>query len=109
MNTMNHMPRVIVYCLCSTSLLWTFGAHAPAAEREPDNAALLYYQAFLLCPDIDSRPQQVMMALRRDPGGGIADLRKYAQDHQHVIRLLEAGSNVPHCNMAVPWLQRHVL
>lgn len=40
-------------CLVAAVLLCASGAHADIASPGPDNAALLYYQAFLLRPDFD--------------------------------------------------------
>lgn len=76
-----------------------------AADREPDNAALLYYQAFLLCPDVyrgDNIPQEVRWVLNSPSGGNVAELRKYTKDYQYVIQLLEAAYRLPNCNLAVP-------
>ena len=35
-------------------------------------------------------------------GRDIEELRSYTEDYQHVIQLLEAASNMPHCDLAVP-------
>lgn len=75
-----------------------------AAERKPDNAALLYYQAFLTCPDCDDVPLQFRSLSKAD----VADLRKYTKKYQHVIKLLEAADKLPRCNMAIPWLQSEI-
>jgi hypothetical protein len=92
--------------ICIINLLYAsfLSARTTAAKQEPDNAALLYYQAFLTCPDYDDVP----LYLRNRSGADIADLRKYTGDYQHVIKLLEAADKLPYCNMAIPWLQREI-
>ncbi len=96
--------------LLGASCTWTVGLvcalfltiNAPAAEQEPDNAAILYYQAFLLCPDRDDIPDEVRFVVRSPSGADVAELRKHTKGYQHVIQLLEAASKMPYCNLAVP-------
>ena len=100
MNTMNHMRRVIVCCFCSAAVLCMFGPHAPAAQRESDNAAPLYYQAFLMTPYV-SEDDEFVKAIKRSGGPDVEVLRKYTEKYQYTIQLLEAASKLPQCNWAV--------
>jgi len=50
MNKENTINKIVI---CSFIFLCTFGAHAGSLPPDPNNAALLYYQAFLLLPESD--------------------------------------------------------
>ena len=51
MNTRkNFVSKTII---CSAIFLCAFGAHAASLPPDPNNAALLYYQAFMLLPEPD--------------------------------------------------------
>lgn len=89
----------IVVCMLLPSTM------AMLSEAEPDNAALLYYQAFLLCPSNDDVPQEAAGVFRNESGGDAGAYRKFARDYQHVIQLVEAASNMPYCNWAIPYSQ----
>lgn len=81
-----------------------------AEEHKPDNRALLYYQAFLLCPDRDDIPIYVRQKSSDLSVEEVEKLRKYMKDYQHVIQLLEAASSAPRCDMAIPrsqWNMAH--
>ena len=70
------------------------------AEQESDNAAPLYYQAFLLTPYLDIEEQEFVNAMRQSRKN-VAVLRKYTEKYQYTIQLLEDASRLPHCNWAV--------
>jgi len=96
-----------VRCLCTMGLVLTLlpFVHSVAEESEPDNAALLYYQAFLLCPDTHDIPKEIGAVFHAESGGEVGKYREYAKDYQHVIQLVETASNIPNCNWAIPYPQ----
>lgn len=63
----------------------------------PDNAALLYYQAFWNLP---SPGDELSETLYWIPHGGEITLavREYIKDNQKGLELVEAASKIPHCN-----------
>lgn len=66
------------------------------AEPNPDNAALLYYQAFLLQPEFDKAIDDKMNKIF---GGEIADreVRTYLGHCLSMIHLAEIASRIPQC------------
>ena len=97
--------RMVVGSICASLLLGTLGAHAANLPPEPNNAALLYYQAFLLCPDPCDLPVWFGQIFRHDWAQYMGKCREYMKDYQDMIQLVEAASKVPHCNWAIPYLQ----
>ena len=53
MRNINYSGKKAICSICVILALWPPGAHAAISSPEPDNAALLYYQAFLLRPELD--------------------------------------------------------
>jgi len=52
MSNISHGGKLIC-CVFGTIFFCAFGTNADISLPDPDNAALLYYQAFLLRPDLD--------------------------------------------------------
>ncbi|MFB0552358.1 MAG: hypothetical protein ACETWQ_03490 [Phycisphaerae bacterium] len=50
--------------ICCAIFLWTVGAQASTLPPDPDNAALLYYQAFLLRPEPDTAAKELVYKTR---------------------------------------------
>jgi len=92
----------------ATAVLCALPASLAAAEPAVDNAALLYYQAFLRCPSYNNIPADLARGACR--GTGCADdLRDYFKDHpecRDVIELVEAASRMRPCKWGVPLPQR---
>ncbi len=53
MNSIIRNFKKLICSSCAIILFSTFGAYATVSIPAPDNAALLYYQAMLLRPDLD--------------------------------------------------------
>jgi hypothetical protein len=73
---------------------------------DPDNAALLYYQAFLLRPEPD---EDTYWSIDEVVRGGEPDekLREYLNllDCRETIELAEAAAQLPHCNWGIRFSQ----
>jgi hypothetical protein len=67
---------------------------------EVDNAALLYYQAFLSRPELDAAAGLTMNSVLRgaEPDRNI---RSYLQRCRQTIKLAEAATKVPQCNWGI--------
>jgi len=50
--------------ICCVIFLWTVGAQAEKLPPDPNNAALLYYQAFLLRPEPDAAAKELVYGTR---------------------------------------------
>lgn len=83
------------------SALCVLSASATAAPRTADNAALLYYQAFMRCPSLDSFPVEAQSAVFKGTATA-RDVRKYVDESRDVIQFVEAGSQVSRCDWAIP-------
>ena len=98
---------VAILCFCTVGFVCVPVAsiNATAEEVDPDNAALLYYQAFLLCPKPDDIPREVSAVFHAESGGDAGKYRRYVKDYHYVIQLVGAASNIRRCNWAIPYLQ----
>jgi len=84
---------IFVLCLFPTGLA--------AATKSDDNAALLYYQAFIRCPPFDSFPSEVQSAVFQGTAAA-KDVTKYVEQSRDVIELIEAGSRISRCDWVIP-------
>ena len=80
--------------LCALLLMLGFAVPVLAYPADPDNAALLYYQAFLSCPKVD---EPVDTQLRDFADGKIA-LNKVGDKQPHPNDKNRSGSDL--CNPA---------
>ena len=82
---------------------------AKAADAKPENAALLYYQAMLICPDWDSIPTEDIHSVFGSileftkETGSVEQVRKYVEDYKPAIQIAEAASKILHCDWALPY------
>jgi hypothetical protein len=87
--------------------LWgCFGPVAPAAAYPPDpnNAALLYYQAFLLIPQTDDRAVSDLVANVANGTAAPDDkVRDYVAKCRSAIDYAVTASNLPHCDWGLAY------
>jgi len=107
MRNINYDTRKAIYSICVILALWPIGVHAATLPPDPDNAALLYYQAFLLRPEPDDDASASIDEVIR---GGEPDekLREYLNlsDCRETIELAEAAAQLPYCNWGIRFSQR---
>jgi hypothetical protein len=109
MSSTNKSNSLVAWCICATGLVCTLLPTINAAQTSSDNAALLYYQAFLLCPSPynplapapDSIPPEAFGIVFHD-AGSLDEVTHYVKDYQDAIRLAEAASKISECNWAIP-------
>jgi len=103
MKNMNYNSRNVI---CLILFLWTLGAHAATLPPDPDNAALLYYQAFLLRPEPDT---ETSASIDEVISGGEHDekLREYLnlRDCRDTIEFAEAAAQLPRCDWGIRYSQ----
>jgi hypothetical protein len=106
MRSINFSAKKAIYYVCVILVLWTLGVHAASLPPDPDNAALLYYQAFLLRPEPDYDVWwSINEALRgTDPND---TLREYLNLREccKTIELAEAAAQLPHCDWGIRYSQ----
>ena len=93
MKTVNHKSLILT---CISVILLT--SVSPAIAYPPDNAAVLYYKAFLILQEPSDDVKKMMGDLR---GGKIKpndEIRQCLQDNRHVIELVETAAGVRDCD-----------
>jgi hypothetical protein len=95
-------PTWTASVICAIALASSTAAKAPPL---PENAALVYYQAFLLCPDADITgiPREIHpgIFLETDLSKETMEyIRQYVgkREHKQAIELVRIASHVEHCN-----------
>ena len=101
---MNRYRQKPAWRIWAFAVLCTPLVNLAAAAKGEDNAALLYYQAFIRCPPFDSFPWEVQSAVFKGTAAA-KDVRKYVEQSRDVIQLIEAGSRISRCDWAIPSLQ----
>lgn len=96
--------------VCAAFLWCSRPALPAAAETTHANAAVFYYQAFLLCPEYRSIPNELGLAILRrglfderlDDSEFVTQMRRYVRDYGDAIELTESASGMPFCNWGIP-------
>lgn len=91
----------LIMVVVAGALLACFGPVTPAAAYppDPDNAALLYYQAFLLIPQADDRAVSDLVGDVATGGAAPNEqVEKYIEKCREAIDCAVAASQLQHCN-----------
>ncbi|MHC4655578.1 MAG: hypothetical protein ACYS91_11265 [Planctomycetota bacterium] len=72
-----------------------------ALPPDPDNAALLYYQAFLLYPQADDSTRDLLRDLSQGKIDPNERITKYVESCQASLELAMVASEIPMCNWGV--------
>ena len=106
MRNINYSSKKAICSICVILVLWTLGVNAATLPPDPDNAALLYYQAFLLRPEPDDGTWWSINEVLRgaDPND---TLREYLNlpDCRRTIEFAEAAAQLPQCNWGIRYSQ----
>lgn len=106
MRNINYRSKKAICSICVIVALWSLCMYAATLPPDPDNAALLYYQAFLLRPDPDAETSASIDKVIR---GGEPDekLREYLNlsDCRETIEFAEAAAQLPYCNWGIRFSQ----
>jgi len=102
MRNINYSGKKAICNICVVMALWTLGVDGATLPPDPDNAALLYYQAFLLRPEPDADTSESIHKVLR---GEEPDekLRKYLNqsDCRDTIEFTEAAAQLPQCDWGI--------
>jgi len=71
---------------------------SPAGAYPPDNAAVLYYKAFLILQEPSEEVQKMMDDMRAGKIKPNDEIRKYLQDNKHAIEFVETAAGVRDCD-----------
>lgn len=102
MSNINHISRKTICCIFGAIFFCAFGAYADVSSPDPDNAALLYYQAFLLRPELDF---DTFLHFDSVLDGAQPDekVREYLDMVQtrETLRIAAAATRIPHCSWGI--------
>jgi len=106
MRNINYSSKKAICSICVILILWTLGVNAATLPPDPDNAALLYYQAFLLRPEPDdSAWWSINEALRgADPNDTLREYLNF-RECRKTIEFAEAAAQLPHCDWGIRYSQ----
>ncbi|MHC4325983.1 MAG: hypothetical protein ACYSUX_17065 [Planctomycetota bacterium] len=102
MRNINYLSKKAICIICVISALWSLGTQAATLPPDPDNAALLYYQAFLLRPEPDYDAWWSINEVLRDADPNDT-LREYLnlRECRKTIEFAEAAAQLPHCDWGI--------
>jgi hypothetical protein len=104
MRNINFSAKKAICSICVIMALWTLGVRAATLPPDPDNAALLYYQAFLLRPEPDANTSA---SIDEVISGGEPDekLREYLNlpDCRETIEFADAAAQLPRCDWGIQY------
>jgi hypothetical protein len=100
MSTIHYGHRRVICFLCGIIGLWTARAQATVLPPDPDNAALLYYQAWFVRPEPDTATYTSLLHVTL---GATPDeqVRLYMHGCRDTIRLTDAATKIPQCNWGI--------
>lgn len=101
MSNINQIIKKTILCILSFIFLYGIGAHADILSPDPDNAALLYYQAFLLRPEFDDDATALMFYDVLHGAEPDEKVRKYIEDSRETIRIAEAATEILDCSWGI--------
>lgn len=87
--TLITITTLFLMCLPSTLL---------AEAYPPDNAAVLYYKAFLMLRDPSQEVKDMMRDLRQGKIKPNDQIKQYLEDNRYVMEFAETAANVRQCN-----------
>lgn len=67
------------------------------ATTDVPNAALLYYQALIRCPDMDAFPSDVVRGISRGTASA-EDVKVYVSRYEEVLETVVAATEIPRCD-----------
>ena len=101
MRNINYNSKKAICSICIIMVLWTLVVTGATLPPDPDNAALLYYQAFLLLPD----PNMNLINPVLDGAEPDEKVREYIEDAHEAIELAEAAAKIPDCTWGIIYSQ----
>lgn len=101
MNNKTFIRKIIICCFIS---LCTIEARAASLPTDPNNAALLYYQAFMLHPEPDDSTEKLIRSVMH---GAEPDekIREYLKSCLTTIRTIEVASEIEECDWGIQYSQ----
>jgi len=96
MNAINLKGPRRLFCL--TLIIGTLAALSFASPPDADNAALLYYQAYLMYPQPDAATRDMVSKLATGKMAPNEQIKQYIQNCRTAIDYATAAADMQHCN-----------
>ena len=93
MKTLNYKSLILT---CISAILLT--AVSPAMAYPPDNAAVLYYKAFLILQEPGEDVDKMLNDFRKGTIKSNDQIRRYLQGNKHAIEFIETAADVQNCD-----------
>ena len=102
MSNISLRNRKTICCVFGLMFFCAFGAYATVSLPAPDNAALLYYQAMLLRPELDLATFIPFDGVLRgdDPNEMVREYLNLPETRE-TIRIAEAATRIPQCSWGI--------
>jgi len=89
--------------ICVTLIMLILSSPTFAYPPDPDNAALLYYQAYLAYEKVDNTMQEMASDLSQGKIEPNERIRKYIENCRSAITLAVAAAEIPNCNWGMKY------
>ena len=93
MKSTNHKSLILI---CISAILLT--SVSPAIAYPPDNAAVLYYKAFIVLHEPSEDIEKMMTDLRDGKIKPNDEIRQYLNENKHAIEFVETAAEVSNCD-----------
>jgi hypothetical protein len=103
MKQVNHWLLAAITAVLATS--WIASPASAAIPPDPDNAALLYYQAFLSLADLDKEARDHIAEVARGETAPTDKAREYVEKCRQAIDFADAAKNLRMCNWGFRYSQ----
>jgi len=97
-----HTNQIRIVLLISLVVL-ALGASVFAYPPDPDNAGLLYYQAFLTQKQPDETMEDMVMNLAKGKTAVHDKIAEYVESNRRVIDLVSAAAEIPDCDWGLKY------
>jgi hypothetical protein len=94
MKTANH--KIVIKTMCILLIVLTSASLVEAYP--PDNAAVLYYKAFMVMKEPSKDVKEMFTALREGKIKSNDEIRQCFEENRHAIELLETAAEIPNCD-----------
>jgi len=101
MSNISHRNRKTICCVFCVIFFCAFGANAEVSLPAPDNAALLYYQAFLLRPELGDTFISFDRVLRGDDPNEMVREYLNLRESRETIRIAESATQILDCSWGI--------
>jgi hypothetical protein len=93
MKTINHKTIILT---CTSVIL--LALVSPAIAYPPDNAAVLYYKAFLIVKEPGEEVDKMLNDMRKGNIKSNDQIRRYLQENKHAVEFVETAADVQNCD-----------